>query len=101
MFFHFSTSYLRIYISFKLLAGDIFIFFNMATLTGKSVCVACKKEKVVYTCIGCSQTFCKNHLAEHNHELGKQLDKIEYQRNIFWQRLTEQKPSFEQQSLAH
>jgi hypothetical protein len=62
----------------------------MASTIGKTHCVTCRKDKVAYKCEGCSQTFCVNHLAEHHHELGLQLDEVEHKRNLFRQTLTEQ-----------
>ena len=70
-----------------------------AATTGKARCVACGKEKIAYKCEGCSQYFCVNHLAEHHQLLGKQLDEVENQRNLFRQTLTEQKNNPQKHSL--
>ena len=72
----------------------------MATSTGKSECIICKKEKATYKCEGCSKNFCMNHLSEHHQSLGKELDDIENQRNLLKQNLTEQKTSPEKHFLC-
>ena len=71
----------------------------MATSTGKSQCVTCKKEKAGYKCEGCSQYFCINHLPEHQQELWKELDEIEDHRNLFQQKITETKANPQKQLL--
>ena len=71
----------------------------MATAGVKTLCVTCKKDKVTYSCDGCSKRFCLNHLVEHQQELGKQLDEIEDQRNIFQQTLSEQRINLEKHIL--
>lgn len=71
----------------------------MATVTGKTACATCKKEKVAYKCLGCSQNFCMEHLVDHNRELERQLNDIEDKGNIFRQNLTEQKTHLEQHLL--
>ncbi len=52
--------------------------------------VKCGKEKCTLRCAGCLQEFCFNHLAEHRQELNKQLDEIQFNRDLFRQSLTEQ-----------
>ena len=71
----------------------------MATATGKSQCVTCKKEKAGYKCEGCGQYFCINHLLEHQRELGKELDEIEDHRNLFQQKIIETKANPQKQLL--
>lgn len=71
----------------------------MATAIGKTHCVTCGKDRVTYKCEGCLQSFCLNHLNEHNKTLGIELDELENQRNLFRQMLTEQKMNPEQHSL--
>jgi hypothetical protein len=67
----------------------------MATATSKTRCVICGKERATLRCGGCLEEFCTKHLEEHQQELNKQLDKIEVNRDLFRQSLTEQieKPS--------
>ena len=62
----------------------------MATAGVKTLCITCGKDKLTYDCKGCFQSFCLNHLNDHNRELGKQLDEIEDERNVFRQTLSEQ-----------
>ncbi|CAF1208426.1 unnamed protein product [Adineta ricciae] len=71
----------------------------MATSTGKTHCVTCGKDRVAYKCEGCLQSFCLNHLNEHNRTLSIELDELENQRNLFRQILTEQKTNPEKHSL--
>ncbi len=71
----------------------------MATAIGKTHCVTCGKEKVTYTCGGCSKEFCFDHLADHRQVLGKQLDEIEDKRNLFRQTLSEQTTNPQKHSL--
>ncbi|CAF4023960.1 unnamed protein product, partial [Rotaria sp. Silwood1] len=62
----------------------------MATSTDKVHCDTCAKARATYKCDGCSITFCRSHLNEHQQLLIKQLEDLENQRNIFRQTLTEQ-----------
>lgn len=61
----------------------------MATGTVKIPCVTCKRRNVTYQCEGCEQSFCPEHLAEHQKELGQRLDDVENERNLFKQTLTQ------------
>ena len=70
-----------------------------AATTGKARCVTCGKEKTAYKCEGCSKRFCFDHLTDHRQALGKQLDEIENERNLFQQTLSEQKNNPQQHSL--
>ena len=58
--------------------------------TSKSRCVVCEKEKSAVRCEGCLQIFCRTHYHNHYEELGRQLDEIEVNRDLFRQSLTEQ-----------
>ena len=58
-----------------------------ATETSRNYCFICEKEKSTYTCNGCSKQFCRQHLKDHENEL--ELDRIENERNIFRQTLSE------------
>jgi chromosome segregation ATPase len=71
----------------------------MAESTGKTHCDTCSKAKVTYKCEGCSQSFSFDHLADHRQALGKQLDEVEHERNIFRQTLTEQTTNPQKHSL--
>jgi septation ring formation regulator EzrA len=55
----------------------------MATATRKVQCFTCDKAKITYSCKGCSQDFCYDHLTEHRQTFGKQLDEIENDRDEF------------------
>ncbi len=71
----------------------------MATATGKAHCILCGKEKSAVRCEGCLQTFCYNHLTDHRHELSKQLDSIDVNRELFRQALSEQTTDPQKHSL--
>ena len=70
-----------------------------ASSDDRGKCSICDKEKIVYTCGGCSQKFCLKHLNEHRQELGQNLSKIENDRNELQQSLTEQKSNRKKLSL--
>jgi len=57
----------------------------MATTTGKTHCVICSKEKVTFKCGGCLEEFCYKDLGDHQQELNKQFDEIEFNRDLFRQ----------------
>jgi DNA repair exonuclease SbcCD ATPase subunit len=71
----------------------------MATATGKAHCITCGKERIAYKCEGCLEYFCVIHLPEHHQILGKELEEIENQRNLFREILIEQKTNPEKHSL--
>ena len=54
-------------------------------------CFTCDKERIVYSCEGCSQKFCVKHLPEHRQQLGQELNGIENDRDELHQSLIEQK----------
>ncbi|CAF0819241.1 unnamed protein product [Adineta ricciae] len=62
----------------------------MSSVSGKSRCIICDKEKRAVRCEGCLQLFCYDHLTDHRQELNKQLDLIERTRDLFRQTLSEQ-----------
>jgi hypothetical protein len=62
----------------------------MATSAGKARCVICDKKKATLKCGGCFQEFCFQHMKSHRQTLNKQLDEIEFNRDIFRQSLTQQ-----------
>jgi predicted nuclease with TOPRIM domain len=71
----------------------------MTATTAKICCTICRKEKITYKCEGCLKNFCFDDLTSHRQLLIKQLDNVEYQRNIFRQILFEQSNHLEKHSL--
>ncbi|CAF5125542.1 unnamed protein product [Rotaria sp. Silwood1] len=63
----------------------------MATTTGKTSCIICKKSKMTVKCSGCSKDFGLNHISEHHNELSQQLGTIEDQFNDLKLEMDEQK----------
>ncbi|CAF3647517.1 unnamed protein product [Rotaria sp. Silwood1] len=63
----------------------------MATTTGKTSGVICKKSKITVKCSGCSKDFGLNHISEHRNELSQQLGTIEDQFNDLKLEMDEQK----------
>jgi hypothetical protein len=63
----------------------------MATITDKSQCVICERERSAVRCEGCFQIFCHNHFNEHRQEFSKNFDEIEINREEFRRTLNEQK----------
>ncbi len=59
----------------------------------------CQKEKSIFTCDGCSNKFCKEDLAQHLQNLGKELDEIENDYDEFTQKLKDKKSDAENHSL--
>ena len=57
---------------------------------GRTRCVTCGKDnKATFTCRGCLEDFCYNHITDHRQDLSKQLDDIEVTRDLFRQTLTQ------------
>ncbi|CAF1338900.1 unnamed protein product, partial [Rotaria sordida] len=73
----------------------------MATITpnDRGKCFACNKEKLIYSCEGCSKKFCLKDLTEHRQQLSKQFEEIENDRNELHQTLVEQKQDLKKFSL--
>jgi hypothetical protein len=71
----------------------------MAKTIGEAFCITCSKEKSAVRCEGCLQIFCFDHLIDHRQALGKQLDEIEVNRDIFHQTLTAQTNDPQKHSL--
>ena len=71
----------------------------MATVTGKTRCITCGKDKATSKCSGCLQDYCLNHLIEHRKQLSKQLDEIEVTRDSFQQTIIEQKTGSQKHPL--
>ena len=72
----------------------------MAKTIGEAFCTTCSKEKSAVRCEGCLQIFCFDHLIEHHQALGKKLDEIEVNRDLFHQTLTEQTNDPQKHSLV-
>jgi hypothetical protein len=94
-----STSFVFIFIRAHTHNITIKTIQRMATATSKAFCITCEKERNTYKCECCSQNFCANHLADHHHALGKQLDEIEDRRNLFRETLAEQKTNSQEHPL--
>ncbi|CAF4010658.1 unnamed protein product [Rotaria sordida] len=73
----------------------------MATITpsDRGKCFACNKEKLIYSCEGCSKKFCLKDLTEHRQQLSKQFEEIENDRNELHQTIVEQKQDLKKFSL--
>ncbi|CAF4429926.1 unnamed protein product, partial [Adineta steineri] len=63
----------------------------MAMANNKTQCFTCKKEKITYSCEGCSKRFCLIHLTEHQQMLNEELNHIINGYDQFKQRINEQK----------
>jgi sugar lactone lactonase YvrE len=59
-------------------------------------CVICGKENASLKCEGCSKRFCSNHIMDHRQELTKQFECIEFNRNIFQEKFSQNNLSFEE-----
>lgn len=87
-----SNIYLLSFLFYILPQSNAFAFNSiqhMATSSNKIHCDTCTKAKATYKCDGCSVTFCRSHLNEHQQLLNKQLQDLENQRNIFRESATE------------
>lgn len=47
-----------------------------SSATQKSLCITCGKGSRCFTCQGCGKDFCKQHVVEHQQQLGKQLEDL-------------------------
>ncbi|CAF1471112.1 unnamed protein product [Adineta steineri] len=63
----------------------------MAMANNKTQCFTCNKEKITYSCEGCSQRFCFTDLAEHKQLLNDALNHIINDYDEFKQTINEQK----------
>jgi len=68
-------------------------------MVNRNCCLLCGKEKATYKCEGCMNSYCKNHLQDHQKELELQLDEIENERNILRQTFLEQQQQQPNQRL--
>ncbi|CAF1268651.1 unnamed protein product [Adineta steineri] len=71
----------------------------MAMANNKTQCFTCKKEKITYSCEGCSQRFCLVHLNEHKQILNDELNHIINDYDQFKQTINEQKQNPQNHSL--
>lgn len=62
-------------------------------MSAKAHCIACgtKETSGVFTCEGCSQTFCLKHTNEHRWQLNNELDEIICQHDILYQTTSDSK----------
>ncbi|CAF3524390.1 unnamed protein product, partial [Adineta steineri] len=63
----------------------------MAVANNKTQCFTCNKEKITYSCEGCSKRFCFVDLAEHKQILNEELNHIINDFDEFKQRVNEQR----------
>ncbi|CAF4429128.1 unnamed protein product, partial [Adineta steineri] len=63
----------------------------MAMANNKTRCFKCNKDKITYSCEGCSKRFCFMDLAEHKQILNEELNHIINDYDRFKQRINEQK----------
>ncbi|CAF0745606.1 unnamed protein product [Adineta steineri] len=71
----------------------------MAMASNKTQCFTYDKEKIAYSCQGCSKEFCSMDLAKHQQILNEKLDHIINDYNEFKQIMNEQKRNPEKHSL--
>ncbi|CAF1307658.1 unnamed protein product [Adineta steineri] len=71
----------------------------MAMANNKTLCFTCNKEKITYSCEGCSQRFCLVHLNEHKQILNDELNHIINDYDQFKQTINEQKQDPQNHSL--
>ncbi|CAF1386202.1 unnamed protein product [Adineta steineri] len=63
----------------------------MEMTNNKTHCFTCNKEKITYSCKGCSKEFCSVHLTEHQQNLNEELGYITNEYNELKQKINEQK----------
>ncbi|CAF1238045.1 unnamed protein product [Adineta steineri] len=71
----------------------------MAMVNNQTLCFTCNKEKITYSCEGCSQRFCFTDLAEHKQILNDELNHIINDYDQFKQTINEQKRNPQNHSL--
>ncbi|CAF3584807.1 unnamed protein product [Adineta steineri] len=71
----------------------------MAMAYNKTLCFTCDKEKITYSCEGCSKRFCLIHLTEHQQILNEELNHIINDYDQFKQRINEEKQNKQNFSL--
>ncbi|CAF0937182.1 unnamed protein product [Adineta steineri] len=67
----------------------------------KTLCFKCNKEKITYSCEGCSKHFCLMDLTEHRQTLNNELQLITNEYNEFKQRINEQRQNPHNHSLMN
>ncbi|CAF1364354.1 unnamed protein product [Adineta steineri] len=72
----------------------------MAMTNNKTLCFKCNKEKITYSCEGCSKRFCFTDLAEHKQILNDELNHIINDYDQFKQTINEQKQNPQIHSLV-
>ena len=63
----------------------------MNPTSDRTICFTCNKEKITYSCQGCSQRYCVSDLLNHRKYLSQQLDFIENEHDQLRQNLYDQK----------
>ncbi|CAF1522077.1 unnamed protein product [Adineta steineri] len=63
----------------------------MAMANNKTRCLKCNKDRITYSCRGCSKEFCLIHLNEHQQVLNEELNHIINDYDQFKQKINEQK----------
>ncbi|CAF0897728.1 unnamed protein product [Adineta steineri] len=71
----------------------------MAMANNKIQCFTCNKDKITYSCRGCSKQFCLTHLTEHQQNLNEELNLIINDYDQFKQIINEQKQNSQNHSL--
>ncbi|CAF0766953.1 unnamed protein product [Adineta steineri] len=71
----------------------------MAMANNKTYCFTCNKEKITFSCEGCSKRFCLTHLTEHQKNLSDELNHIINDYDQFKQIINEQKQNLQNHSL--
>ncbi|CAF0937096.1 unnamed protein product [Adineta steineri] len=73
----------------------------MPMANNKTQCFTCNKEKITYSCKGCSKEFCFMDLAEHHKRLNEELHHIIDDYNAFKERINEQKQNPQNHALIN
>ena len=63
----------------------------MASTIDRTKCSICNKEKITYSCHGCSKKFCLDDLNRHRQNLREELDHIQNDYDQLRQNLNDQK----------
>ncbi|CAF1388771.1 unnamed protein product [Adineta steineri] len=71
----------------------------MALGNNKTLCSVCNKNKITYSCDGCSQRFCLLDLTEHRQTLNNELHHIAGEYNEFKETINEQKQNPQNSSV--
>ena len=71
----------------------------MASISRRTICAICNKEKITYPCDGCTSRFCIEDLTKHRTDLSQQLDQIQSDHDQLRENLNDQKLNPMQHSL--